>query len=220
MEGRHPGMTETGQDVPQRKSSRQERLAGALDSWQKVVLALTALLVAVGGLVTAVVKVVQSVHSQTPQSIVGPSRSPVPGQSSPNSGQPSASPSSLATPAQLGPSQTLFIQDEGNLNYSTASGMQPAFEYFASFNELLASGGANLAVLDPPAPAAGAAYAACRNDSAYTDMIELNSLKPGSTVCVFTPNQQILWVSFLPVDPNSQSSALHISVLDWQIPGG
>jgi hypothetical protein len=49
-------MTDTNQDELAPEKSRQERIVGALDSWQKVVLALTALIIAVGGLITAGVK--------------------------------------------------------------------------------------------------------------------------------------------------------------------
>jgi concanavalin A-like lectin/glucanase superfamily protein len=52
-------MADTKPEKPQRKS-RQERLIGALDSWQKVVLAITTLVVAVGGLTATVIRVTQS----------------------------------------------------------------------------------------------------------------------------------------------------------------
>ncbi len=209
-------MTETGRDAPQRKISRQERLVGALDSWQKVVLALTALVLAVGGLIAAGLKVA---HTMQP-SAAGErtSHAAVPGLALPGAGQSSAPVPTAKPGTQLGPSQSLYVQDFNFLNYSSATGTQPAFEYFAVLRELYASGNVNLAVLDPPAPTASAAYAACQNDGSYTKDIKLDSLAPGSGLCVFTPNQQILWITFLPVDQNSQSTALHVSVLTWQGP--
>jgi hypothetical protein len=212
--------TDQDQDAPQYKPSRQERLVGALDSWQKVVLAVTALLLAVGGLIAAAVKVSQTV--QSPGLGDTPSHAADAGKSSTSAQQSSASAhaTGIGTGIQLLSSQTLYLQSGSYLNCNSASGMQPAVSYFDLLGELTAGEGVNLAVLDPPAPTSGTAYAARRNDGAFTTQIMLNTLKPGSTVCVFTPNQQILWVAFLPVDPNSQSDALHISVFDWQISGG
>lgn len=199
-----------------------ERFSSALDSWQKIVVAMTALVIAIGGLVAAGVKVANTLTSSPPP-VVGPSP-PVSSQSSMS--QSSQRPSTrsavpTATPSFIGTS-SFAISDENYLSYTTATGQQNAFHYFAGGDfmsgSLVAQSGTNMAVLDPPAPTEGSAYAACEANTAYTSDIELNSLRAGSTLCVFTPDGQVIWMEFHPTDPNSQSNALNVTVFDWQSP--
>ena len=84
--------------------------------------------------------------------------------------------------------------------------------------ELVAGPNVNLVILDPPAPSAHAAYEACENDSNLTTQITLDSLAPGNTLYAFMPNNLVIWIQFLPTDPNSQGSALHLAIITWQGP--
>jgi hypothetical protein len=202
--------------------SRLDQLMGRVDSWQKAVIALTALLVAVSGLVGAGLGIWHEVNvsGSTPPA-VGPTRMTLPaGQSS----TPSYSAQPSLAQSQAPPPATLILpyaeRDlSGALTYNSASGPQTLLTYFDVLNEILAGSSVTLAVLDPPAPTTPeAGYARCQGPTANTDTIYPNTLKPGSTLCAFTPqpNNQVFWISFLPPDPNSQSTALRLMVAAWQ----
>jgi hypothetical protein len=214
------------QHVEQESRPAAERLVKTFDSWQKVVLALTALLVASGGLAAAGVKVLQTVKGSgtgvAAATRPGPTLSqpsvdqPTDGSGDGKTSGPTPTPSAT-TPALIGTS-SFGIADEASLTYNTASGPQDAFEYFAELDNVVAQNGVNLVVLDPPPPTASAAYAACEDDTDYTSEIVLSSLAPGSTLCAITPGDQVMWITLRPTDPNSQSNALNVTVLQWQGP--
>jgi len=205
-----------------------ERLVGAFDTWQKAVLALTALVVAAGGLAAAGVKVVQTVtapakgSSAAPQLTSAQSQPPQP-QLSGNPGVviptgptlPTSAPAANA-PTLLG-SYSVTLPDQGTLTYSTATGPQTALTYFAS-GSLVVGDGVSLLALDPPAPTPSTAYQSCTAGGDGTIEIELDDLEPGTTLCAITPDKQVLWITLHPIDPNSQSDALPVTVLDWQSP--
>jgi hypothetical protein len=88
-------MADTEPEKPKERKSRQERLIGALDSWQKVVLAITTLVVAVGGLTAAVIRVTQA----TRQGVNSVANHPTVARSFDGSGQSSTRGSSPATTA-------------------------------------------------------------------------------------------------------------------------
>jgi hypothetical protein len=220
-------MADTETKKPQQQKSRQERLIGALDSWQKVVLAITALVLALGGLIAAGIKVSQTVR-QGVSSVANHSSNPTDARPLDGSARSAASGSSPATTAtavptsgaEIGSDPNFSLPDEDSLNYTSAAGNQTLLTFFAELGELTAGPNVNLAVLDPPAPAAHAAYNACENDGNFTMEITLDTLAPGSTLCAVTPNSQVVWIRFLPTDSNSQSSALHLATITWQGPTG
>ena len=204
-----------------------ERLVKTFNSWQKVVLALTALLVAAGGLAAAGVKVLQTVTSSTGDAAATTRTGQTPDQPSAHQpasgsgisggGKPVSPTPSAVAPVFLG-TNSFGIPDGGSLTYSTASGSQNALAYFGELSEVTAENNVNLVVLDPPAPTASTAYAACEADTDYTSEIDLSDLAPGSTFCALTPDNQVLWITLRPSDPNSQSNALNVTVSQWQGP--
>ena len=208
---------------------RLGRLLERLDSWQKAVVAVTALLVAIGGLVGAGVGVWHEVNASSPipsasgstrQTTIPTGQNPIPTAAASTTFSGTAQ--SSAQPQTPPPAKEIMhaeidLTSENSLTYRSASGPQNLFTYYDLLTELSADAGVSLAVLDPPAPTTpDAGYARCQGPTTNTDTVSLTSLKPDSTLCAFTPNNQVFWISFLPQDPNSQSSALRLMVTAWQ----
>ena len=203
--------------------SRLDRLLGRVDSWQKAVIAVTALLVAIGGLLGAGLGVWREVSASGPTPPTGgPSQTPPASQNPIITRSTTAAPSS-STQSPMPPGKQILPPTEydlagfRSLTYDSASGPQTLLTYYDVTNELLAGASVSLAVLDPPAPTTPyAGYARCQGPTTNTDTILPGNLKPDSTLCAFTPNNQVFWIKFLPPDPNSQSSALRLTVAAWQ----
>jgi hypothetical protein len=123
---------------------------------------------------------------------------------------------SAAEPGAFLYSETnVTVPDEGNLTYKSAVGNQLLFTSWNSLGYITAGANVNLAVLNS-APTANAAYQACEKDVSYKQRIMLNSLPVGSTLCAFTPNDQVIWIRFSPA--NSSSNSLQLSLISWQGP--
>jgi hypothetical protein len=91
------------------------------------------------------------------------------------------------------------------------------FWNFNSLGRLTAGDGVELAVLSAPAPGKNASYQACKKISSrsYVTQINLDSLGVGATICAFTPNQQVIWLWFLPPD---QANGLLVDGIAWTGP--
>jgi hypothetical protein len=194
-----------------------ERLLRWIDSWQKLAIALSALVIALGGLAGAGVKAWQTLNAPDSTAEAAPDRSATSQKGVAGMPTPTASSRLTSAPVRLVQAATEVDLPDGNsLEYDTASGPQPLLDYFSILNEINAGAGVNLVALDPPAPTADTAYATCRRHGDYTSEISLNKLAPGSSVCAFTPNKQVVWIRFLHPDANSQSAALRLNVTTWQ----
>ncbi len=232
-------MSETKNEKQQPKKPFPERLGGGLSSWMNVVVAVTALLGALIGLYLAGVKAWHAIHPQasgptasypavTPSSRPGHSPSPRP-RSSPLPGPRSSPPSnptySPAGEPKTGPGTKLYSGEVNVLNgdgltYETAAGNQILFTYYGSLGYLSAGANVNLAVLGTLAPTPSAAYQACEQTGNYTDQVTLNQLPVGSTLCAFTPNNQVVWIRILGTETGQSAfdMALHVEAISWQGP--
>lgn len=108
------------------------------------------------------------------------------------------------------------VPDEGNLNYKSSPGNQVLFTNWGTLGYIAAGSNVKLAVLSSAVPAANAAYQACEKDTSYKQQIMLNSFPVGSTLCAFTPNNQVIWIRFLSA--NSSSNALRVELTSWKGP--
>jgi hypothetical protein len=136
--------------------------------------------------------------------------------STPSNGSSSSSASPASGGAELYTYSNVEVGDGVNLDYNSAGGHPILFWDWYSLGYLMAGDGVELAVLPPPTPGkTTTAYQACESigSSSYVTRVELNSLAVGATICAFTPNQQIIWIWFLPPD---QANSLLIDGTAWE----